>query len=53
MVKWINIILIYTYKYFVCLFMGHTAKFAIELSTSSGIILKERLDCHDFVGTEI
>ena len=30
--------------------MGHTAKFAVELSTSTGIVLNERLERHESIG---
>ena len=30
-------------------FIGHSVKFAVEQSTSSGVVLKERLGCHEFV----
>ena len=32
------------------LLMGHTGKFVVELSTSSGIVLKERLECNESIG---
>ena len=32
------------------LLMGHVAKLAVELSTSSGIVLKEPLDRHESFG---
>ena len=32
------------------LLMGHTAKFAVELSTSSGIVPKKYLEQHESVG---
>ena len=32
------------------LLMGHTAKFSLELSTFSGIVLKECLEHHESVG---
>ena len=32
------------------LLMGHTAKFAVEMPTSSEIVLKERLERHESVG---
>ena len=34
----------------VYLLMGHTAKFAMEHSTPSGTVPKERLECHESVG---
>ena len=34
----------------VCLLMGHTANFAQGWLTSSGIVPKECLECHEFVG---
>ena len=34
----------------VYLLMGHTANFAEGWLIPSGIVLKERLECHEFVG---
>ena len=33
-----------------CLLMGHTAKFTVKLSISSGIVSKEPPEHHEFVG---